>query len=147
MPLSVIKFDLQYNFLDKPGQRAGFVVLAAFLATFLFIRTSARLMRNPKITWWPGSVTTESGLHLQVPLVLVPVVHVDHVYEERDQHRCEQPDDDEHGAALTASGSEALKSHGSRAPAGEERIRRRRFDAHRRGPRDRGGRRLDLEHR
>ncbi len=64
MLLSVIKFDITYNFLDKPGQRAGFVVLAAFLATFLFIRTSARLMRNPKITWWPGSVTTESGLHL-----------------------------------------------------------------------------------
>jgi ABC-type multidrug transport system fused ATPase/permease subunit len=64
MILSVIKFDLQYNFLDKPGQRAGFVVLAAFLGTFLFIRTSARLMRSPKVTWWPGSVTTDSGLHL-----------------------------------------------------------------------------------
>jgi di/tricarboxylate transporter len=40
------------------------VLLAAFLLTFLFIRTSARLMRSPKVTWWPGSVTTESGLHL-----------------------------------------------------------------------------------
>jgi hypothetical protein len=64
MLLWVIKFDLQYNFLDKPGQRAGFVALAAFLGTFLFIRTSARLMRSPKVTWWPGSVTTDSGLHL-----------------------------------------------------------------------------------
>jgi hypothetical protein len=38
--------------------------LAAFLGSFLFIRTSARLMRSPKVSWWPGSVTTESGLHL-----------------------------------------------------------------------------------
>ena len=34
------------------------------LASFLFIRTSARLMRSPKVTWWPGSVTTEGGLHV-----------------------------------------------------------------------------------
>jgi hypothetical protein len=59
-----LDFDLEVKFLDVPGQRAGFVLLAAFLGSFLFIRTSARLMRNPKITWWPGSVTTESGLHL-----------------------------------------------------------------------------------
>jgi hypothetical protein len=52
------------NFLDKPGQRAGFVALAAFLAAFLFIRTSARLMRSPRVPWWPGSVSTSSGLHL-----------------------------------------------------------------------------------
>jgi hypothetical protein len=57
-------FELETNFLDVPGQRAGFVLLAAFLGSFLFIRTSARLMRSPKVTWWPGSVTTESGLHL-----------------------------------------------------------------------------------
>ncbi len=52
------------NFLDKPGQRAGFVALAAFLGAFLFIRTSARLMRSPRVPWWPGSVSTSSGLHL-----------------------------------------------------------------------------------
>jgi len=40
------------------------VLLAAFLISFLFIRTSARLMRSPKVPWWPGSVTTESGLHI-----------------------------------------------------------------------------------
>src|SRR5947209_9196606 len=38
--------------------------MAMFLGTFLFIRTSARLMRSPKVTWWPGSVKTSSGLHL-----------------------------------------------------------------------------------
>jgi hypothetical protein len=40
------------------------LLFAAFLISFLFIRTSARLMRSPKVPWWPGSVTTEGGLHL-----------------------------------------------------------------------------------
>src|SRR5690242_17042949 len=57
-------FHLETNFLDVPGQRAGFVVPASFLVTFLFIRTSARLMRSPKVPWWPGSVKTGGGVHL-----------------------------------------------------------------------------------
>ncbi len=57
-------FEISKHFLDEPAERAGFVVLASFLASFLFIRTSARLIRNPKITWWPGSVETKDGLHL-----------------------------------------------------------------------------------
>jgi hypothetical protein len=59
-----ITFELPADFLDRPTQRAGFVLLAAFLLSFLFIRTSARLMRSPKVTWWPGSVKTSGGLHL-----------------------------------------------------------------------------------
>jgi hypothetical protein len=59
-----LKLDLPAHFLDLSGQREGFVVLGAFLVSFLFIRTSARLMRSPKVTWWPGSVKTASGLHL-----------------------------------------------------------------------------------
>jgi hypothetical protein len=57
-------FSISQHFLDDRGQRAGFILLGSFLAAFLFIRTSARLMRNPKITWWPGSVQTKGGLHL-----------------------------------------------------------------------------------
>lgn len=56
--------EIARHFLDEPAQRAGFIVLAAFLAAFLFIRTSARMIRSPKFSWWPGSVTTDSGLHL-----------------------------------------------------------------------------------
>jgi hypothetical protein len=59
-----LRLELSAHFLDDRGQRAGFVLLMAFLASFLFIRTSARLIRNPKVTWWPGNVTTGSGLHL-----------------------------------------------------------------------------------
>ncbi len=59
-----LSFELPGDFLDRPGQRAGFVLLGAFLISFLFIRTSARLMRSPKVPWWPGSVKTSGGLHL-----------------------------------------------------------------------------------
>ena len=59
-----LHFEISQHFLDEPGQRAGFVVLGAFLASFLFIRTSARLIRSPRVTWWPGSVTTKGGLHI-----------------------------------------------------------------------------------
>jgi hypothetical protein len=45
------------------GQKAGFVLLAAFLLSFLFIRTSARMIRA-QVSWWPGNVETGSGLHI-----------------------------------------------------------------------------------
>jgi hypothetical protein len=59
-----LRLELPAHFLDDTGRRAGFVLLAALLVSFLFIRTSARLMRSPKVPWWPGSVTTSSGVHL-----------------------------------------------------------------------------------
>jgi hypothetical protein len=59
-----VHFEISQQFLDDRGQRAGFILLGAFLGAFLFIRTSARMIRSPKFTWWPGSVKTKSGLHL-----------------------------------------------------------------------------------
>lgn len=41
-----------------------FLVLMGFLLSFAFIRMSTRLMRSPKVPWWPGSVVSESGVHL-----------------------------------------------------------------------------------
>ncbi|MBV9915751.1 MAG: hypothetical protein JO153_04545 [Solirubrobacterales bacterium] len=67
MPLAsllTLRIELPAHFLDDRGRRAGFVLIGAFLASFLFIRTSARLIRSPKVPWWPGSVKTASGLHL-----------------------------------------------------------------------------------
>lgn len=46
-----------------PDERIPFLLLGAFLFSFLFIRTSARLMRNPKVPWWPGSVKS-GDLHI-----------------------------------------------------------------------------------
>jgi hypothetical protein len=45
----------------RPGAGAGFVVVAAFLVSFLMIRTSARLTRS--VSWWPGGVQT-GGVHV-----------------------------------------------------------------------------------
>ena len=59
-----IRIQVSQHFLGPQAQRDGFILLGAFLISFLFIRTSARLMRSPKVPWWPGSVTTDSGLHL-----------------------------------------------------------------------------------
>ena len=41
-----------------------FFVLVGFLLSFAFIRMSTRLMRSPRVPWWPGSVVSESGVHL-----------------------------------------------------------------------------------
>lgn len=49
--------------IDDPAQRAGLVLLAAFLLSFAFIRMSTRLMRSPRVPWWPGSIKTE-GVHV-----------------------------------------------------------------------------------
>lgn len=51
------------DLLDDPSQRAGAVALAAFVLSFLFIRASTRLMRSPRVPWWPGSIKT-SGVHV-----------------------------------------------------------------------------------
>jgi hypothetical protein len=60
----MLNFEISQQFLDDRGQRSGFILLGAFLGAFLFIRTSARMIRSPKFAWWPGSVKTKSGLHL-----------------------------------------------------------------------------------
>jgi hypothetical protein len=41
-----------------------FLVLVGLVGSFSFIRMSARLMRSPRVAWWPGSVVSDSGLHL-----------------------------------------------------------------------------------
>ena len=45
------------------GRLAGFVLLVSFLLSFGFIRMSTRLMRSPKVPWWPGSIKT-GGIHV-----------------------------------------------------------------------------------
>jgi hypothetical protein len=46
-------------------ERQGvFLVLVGFILSFAFIRMSTRLMRSPKVPWWPGSVVSDSGVHV-----------------------------------------------------------------------------------
>lgn len=49
--------------MEDPSQRAGLILLAAFLLSFAFIRMSTRLMRSPRVPWWPGSIKT-NGVHV-----------------------------------------------------------------------------------
>ena len=41
-----------------------YLVLIGFVLSFAFIRMSTRLMRSPKVPWWPGSIVSDSGVHL-----------------------------------------------------------------------------------
>lgn len=54
--------DVWRDQIADSGRQGIFLLLVAFLASFLFIRTSARLGRST--TWWPGSVVTDGGVHL-----------------------------------------------------------------------------------
>jgi hypothetical protein len=58
----IVDLDL-FSSETEPGRECAFLALSAFLAAFAFIRTSARLMRSPRVPWWPGSVET-GGLHI-----------------------------------------------------------------------------------
>jgi hypothetical protein len=50
--------------LTEHEEQGLFLVFAGFILSFAFIRMSTRLMRSPKVPWWPGSVVSESGVHL-----------------------------------------------------------------------------------
>lgn len=45
-------------------QQAVFLVLVGFLGSFIFIRISTRIMRSGAVSWWPGSVVSEGGVHV-----------------------------------------------------------------------------------
>ena len=59
----LLEFEGDQQFLSHDGVRSGLIVLVSMLLSFVLIRTSARLMRSPKVPWWPGSVTP-GGLHI-----------------------------------------------------------------------------------
>jgi branched-subunit amino acid transport protein AzlD len=50
--------------LVEHDEQGLFLVLAGFILSFAFIRMSTRLMRSPRVAWWPGSVVSDSGVHL-----------------------------------------------------------------------------------
>jgi hypothetical protein len=57
-------FSAFWNRLVEHDEQGLFLVLAGFILSFAFIRMSTRLMRSPKVPWWPGSVVSDSGVHL-----------------------------------------------------------------------------------
>jgi hypothetical protein len=50
--------------LVEHEEQGLFLVLVGFILSFAFIRMSTRLMRSPRAPWWPGSVVSDSGVHL-----------------------------------------------------------------------------------
>lgn len=50
--------------LADHDQQGLFLVLVGFILSFAFIRMSTRLMRSPKVPWWPESIVSDSGVHL-----------------------------------------------------------------------------------
>jgi lysyl-tRNA synthetase class 2 len=53
-----------WNDLVDHDEQGLFLVLVGFVLSFAFIRMSTRLMRRPKVPWWPGSIVSDSGVHL-----------------------------------------------------------------------------------
>jgi hypothetical protein len=62
LPATLITDFWNDQILDA-GREGIFLAFVGFLVSFLFIRTSTRLMRSPKVPWWPGSVST-GDLHV-----------------------------------------------------------------------------------
>ena len=65
MQMTVASFSLDPSTqnLSLRADQAGFILLGSFLLSFILIRISTRLMRSPKVPWWPGSIKT-GGLHV-----------------------------------------------------------------------------------
>ena len=49
--------------IQVPGKETHFLILAAFVLSFGFIRTSAHMIKA-QVSWWPGNVETKSGTHV-----------------------------------------------------------------------------------
>jgi hypothetical protein len=63
-PIASFISDFWHDQLVANHEQGLFLVLVGFLGSFAFIRTSTRLMRSPRVPWWPGSVVSDSGVHL-----------------------------------------------------------------------------------
>jgi hypothetical protein len=57
-------FSNFWNQLVEHDEQGLFLVFAGFILSFALIRMSTRLMRSDRVPWWPGSVVSDSGVHL-----------------------------------------------------------------------------------
>lgn len=64
MLLASIFSDFWNDQLVAHDRQWLFLVFAGFLISFAFIRMSTRLMRSPRVPWWPGSIVSEGGVHV-----------------------------------------------------------------------------------
>ncbi len=64
MSIASILSDFWNNQILADEKQGLFLVLVGFILSFAFIRMSTRLMRSPRVTWWPGSVVSDGGVHV-----------------------------------------------------------------------------------
>jgi branched-subunit amino acid transport protein AzlD len=64
MTLTASIFTEFWNRISEHELQGLYLVLIGFLLSFAFIRMSTRLMRSPKVPWWPGSIVSDGGVHL-----------------------------------------------------------------------------------
>jgi hypothetical protein len=64
MSLAFFASDFWNDQIAANDKQGVFLVLVGFILSFSFIRMSTRLMRSPRVPWWPGSVVSDSGVHL-----------------------------------------------------------------------------------
>src|SRR3954453_23508426 len=50
--------------LEENHEQGVFLVLVGFLGSFAFIRMSTRIIRSESVSWWPGNIESESGVHV-----------------------------------------------------------------------------------
>jgi hypothetical protein len=50
--------------LVQHEEQGIFLVLAGFLLSFAFIRMSTRIIRSESVSWWPGNIESEGGVHV-----------------------------------------------------------------------------------
>jgi len=50
--------------LEQHNEQGLFLVLVGFILSFAFIRMSTRIIRSESVSWWPGNIESDSGVHL-----------------------------------------------------------------------------------
>ncbi len=63
MPDASIVTDFWSN-LEEHHEQALFLVLVGFLGSFAFIRMSTRIIRSEAVSWWPGNIESDGGVHV-----------------------------------------------------------------------------------
>ncbi len=64
LPVATLYKDLWLDQVVNEHREGVFLVLVGFILSFAFIRMSTRIMRSPRFAWWPGSVVSDSGVHI-----------------------------------------------------------------------------------
>lgn len=57
-------FSSFWGNLEENHEQAVFLVFVGFLGSFAFIRMSTRIIRSESVSWWPGNIESDSGVHV-----------------------------------------------------------------------------------